>query len=57
MVTGGGEAEVERESLHEFTTNFTETARIPFAAGTRARIGEALCMTRQSAWERFSGEE
>lgn len=25
--------------------------------GTWARIGEALRMTRQSAWERFSGEE
>jgi hypothetical protein len=24
---------------------------------TWARIGEALGMTRQSAWERFSGEE
>ena len=27
------------------------------ASVTWARIGEALGMTRQSAWERFSGEE
>jgi hypothetical protein len=27
------------------------------ARATWARIGEALGMTRQSAWERFSGEE
>jgi hypothetical protein len=38
--------------------NLTEWVRRSRALGaTWARIGEALGMTRQSAWERFSGEE
>ncbi len=38
--------------------NLTECVRRARALGaTWARIGEALGMTRQSAWERFSGEE
>jgi hypothetical protein len=32
-------------------------ARLRARSVTWARIGEALGMTRQSAWERFSGEE
>lgn len=32
-------------------------ARLRARTVTWARIGEALGMTRQSAWERFSGEE
>jgi ClpX C4-type zinc finger len=32
-------------------------ARLRDRSVTWARIGEALGMTRQSAWERFSGEE
>ena len=32
-------------------------ARLRGRSVTWARIGEALGMTRQSAWERFSGEE
>ena len=38
--------------------NLTEWVRKARSLGaTWARIGEALGMTRQSAWERFSGEE
>jgi hypothetical protein len=38
--------------------NLTQLVRRARALGaTWARIGEALGMTRQSAWERFSGEE
>jgi len=38
--------------------NLTEWVRKGRALGaTWARLGEALGMTRQSAWERFSGEE
>lgn len=38
--------------------NLTHVVRRARALGaTWARIGEALGMTRQSAWERFSGEE
>jgi hypothetical protein len=38
--------------------NLTHAVRRARALGaTWARIGEALGMTRQSAWERFSGEE
>ena len=38
--------------------NLTEWVRKARALGaTWARIGETLSMTRQSAWERFSGEE
>lgn len=38
--------------------NLTALVRRTRALGsTWARIGEALGMTRQSAWERFSGEE
>jgi hypothetical protein len=38
--------------------NLTALVRRARALGaTWAKIGEALSMTRQSAWERFSGEE
>jgi hypothetical protein len=38
--------------------NLTQLVRRARALGaTWAKIGEALGMTRQSAWERFSGEE
>lgn len=38
--------------------NLTQWVRKARALGvTWARIGESLGMTRQSAWERFSGEE
>lgn len=38
--------------------NLTQLVRRARSLGaTWARIGEALGMTRQSAWERFSGEE
>jgi len=38
--------------------NLVEWVRKARALGaTWARVGEALGMTRQSAWERFSGEE
>lgn len=38
--------------------NLTEWVRKARSLGaTWARIGDALGMTRQSAWERFSGEE
>lgn len=38
--------------------NLTQVVRRARTLGaTWARIGEALGMTRQSAWERFSGEE
>jgi ClpX C4-type zinc finger len=38
--------------------NLVEWVRRARSSGaTWARIGEALGMTRQSAWERFSGEE
>lgn len=43
-------AQVERH-----LTGYVRRARE--LGGTWARIGEALGMTRQSAWERFSGEE
>lgn len=43
-------AQVERH-----LTGYVRKARE--LGGTWARIGEALGMTRQSAWERFSGEE
>jgi hypothetical protein len=43
-------AQVERN-----LTGFVRKARA--LGATWARIGEALGMTRQSAWERFSGEE
>jgi hypothetical protein len=43
-------AQVERS-----LTGYVRRARSEGA--TWARIGEALGMTRQSAWERFSGEE
>jgi hypothetical protein len=43
-------AQVERH-----LTGYVRKARE--LGGTWAKIGEALGMTRQSAWERFSGEE
>jgi len=43
-------AQVEDNLLH-----WVQKAR--FQGATWATIGEALGMTRQSAWERFSGEE
>lgn len=42
----------------QLETAFGEWVRTARTLGaTWARIGEALHMTRQSAWERFSGEE
>jgi hypothetical protein len=41
--------------VEETLTGWVRRAREPGA--TWARIGEALGMTRQSAWARFSGEE
>jgi hypothetical protein len=41
--------------IEENLTGWVRRARA--LGATWARIGEALGMTRQSAWERFSGEE
>lgn len=41
--------------VEEHLTGWVRRARA--LGATWARIGEALGMTRQSAWERFSGEE
>jgi hypothetical protein len=44
-----------RAQVEETLTRWVRRARA--LGATWARIGEALGMTRQSAWERFSGEE
>ena len=41
--------------VEQHLTGWVQKARA--LGATWARIGEALGMTRQSAWERFSGEE
>jgi hypothetical protein len=41
--------------VEQHLTGWVRRARA--LGATWARIGEALGMTRQSAWERFSGEE
>lgn len=41
--------------VEQYLTGWVRKART--LGATWARIGEALGMTRQSAWERFSGEE
>lgn len=41
--------------VEQHLTGWVQRARA--LGATWARIGEALSMTRQSAWERFSGEE
>jgi ClpX C4-type zinc finger len=41
--------------VEQHLTRYVQKARA--LGATWARIGEALGMTRQSAWERFSGEE
>lgn len=41
--------------LESYLTEWVRKARL--LGATWARIGETLHMTRQSAWERFSGEE
>jgi ClpX C4-type zinc finger len=43
------------QQAQEYLTHWVRRARSMGA--TWARIGAALSMTRQSAWERFSGEE
>jgi hypothetical protein len=48
IATAGAQAE-------RHLTGYVRKARE--LGGTWAKIGEALGMTRQSAWERFSGEE
>ena len=44
-----------RGQVEQTLTGWVRRART--LGATWARIGEALGMTRQSAWERFSGEE
>jgi ATP-dependent protease Clp ATPase subunit len=44
-----------RGQVEQTLTGWVRRARV--LGATWARIGEALGMTRQSAWERFSGEE
>jgi ClpX C4-type zinc finger len=44
-----------RGQVEQTLTGWVRRARA--LGATWARIGEALGMTRQSAWERFSGEE
>jgi hypothetical protein len=44
-----------RAQVEQTLTEWVRRARA--LGATWARIGEALGMTRQSAWERFSGEE
>ena len=43
------------QQAQEYLTHWVRKARS--LGATWARIGAALDMTRQSAWERFSGEE
>ena len=43
------------QQAQEYLTHWVRRARS--LGGTWAQIGAALGMTRQSAWERFSGEE
>jgi ClpX C4-type zinc finger len=43
------------QQAQEYLTHWVRRARS--LGGTWAQIGTALGMTRQSAWERFSGEE
>jgi ClpX C4-type zinc finger len=43
------------EQVEENLTQWVRRARA--LGATWAKVGEALAMTRQSAWERFSGEE
>jgi ClpX C4-type zinc finger protein len=43
------------QQAQEYLTHWVRQARS--LGGTWAQIGAALGMTRQSAWERFSGEE
>ena len=43
------------QQAQEYLTHWVRRARA--LGGTWAQIGAALGMTRQSAWERFSGEE
>ena len=43
------------QQAQEYLTHWVRQARS--LGATWARIGETLGMTRQSAWERFSGEE
>ncbi len=45
-------------AAHEVETKLTELARFCKAEGkTWTQVGEALGMSKQAAWERFSGED